>query len=386
MVEKNIRETIRKGISACFCGLRVTEQLVGFSKISTRTGEKIADTELEETPIQFATKGLYVLVPDAVKRSVEDAGFNFMGSIHAFEHAMISVIPTFCLAARDDVGGISYPFHPQLQSSAVFMYDAYPGGIGINERVFGMIDKLMERTLELVRDCECESGCPACIFSPKCGSGNYPLDKGGAVHIMQMLLKGGFETKSAEIAEAPRTDTLVYDIETRYSADDVGGWKNADRMGISVAVTYSFEKDEYETYIEGQEEAFIQRLEGAKMIIGFNNIGFDNKVITGYRKPDFSKTVVFDMLADVLNSTGRRFSLDNLAGASIGAQKSADGLQALEWYKEGRIDLIAEYCKKDVEVTKNLLLHGMEGGFINAVLKEGAVIRIHVNWKVLRSL
>ncbi|WP_415238772.1 DEAD/DEAH box helicase [Seleniivibrio woodruffii] len=385
MVEKNIRETVRKGISACFCGLRVTEQLTGFSRISTRTGEKISDVELEEVPIQFATKGLYVLVPDAVKRSVEDAGYSFMGSIHAFEHAMISVIPTFCLAARDDIGGISYPFHPQLQSSAVFMYDAYPGGIGINERVFSIIDKLMERTLELVRDCDCESGCPACIYSPKCGSGNYPLDKAGAVHIMEMLLKGGFDVQKTEIAETPRTDMLVYDIETKLSADEVGGWKNADRMGISVAVVYSFEKDEYETYAEGQEEAFIQRLEGAKIIIGFNNIGFDNKVITGYRKPDFSKTIVFDMLADVLNSTGRRFSLDNLAGATIGAQKTADGLQALEWYRQGRIDLIAEYCQKDVEVTKNLLIHGMTGGFINAVLKEGAVIRIPVSWNSLRG-
>lgn len=385
MVEKTIRERKTHGISACFCGLKVTEQLAGFSKISTKTGEKMADVELDESPISFVTKGMYVVVPDAVKKIVEDAGYNFMGSIHAFEHAMISVIPTFCLAARDDVGGISYPFHPQLQSSAVFMYDAYPGGIGINERVYGMIDKLMERTLELVRECDCESGCPACIYSPKCGSGNYPLDKYGAVLIMETLLNGDFEASAVSVQEKQVTDTLVYDIETKYSAEDVGGWKNADKMGISVAVIYSFEKDAYEVYTEDKAEEFISRLESAKIIVGFNNINFDNKVISGYRKADFSRTMVFDLLADVYHSTGRRFSLDNMAGATIGAQKSADGLQALEWYKEGKIDLIAEYCKKDVEVTKNLLIHGMTGGFVNAVLKEGAVIRIPVCWDSLRG-
>ncbi|MGE4317767.1 MAG: DEAD/DEAH box helicase [Deferribacterales bacterium] len=386
MVEKNIKEREVRGISASFCSLKVTEQLVGFSKISSRTGEKISDNELEEQPITFITKGLYVLIPEAVKRAVEDAGYNFMGSIHAFEHAMITMIPLYCLAARDDVGGISYPYHPQLQSSAVFMYDAYPGGIGINERVYGMIDTLTEKTLELVKGCDCESGCPACIYSPKCGSGNYPLDKEGAVMILEMLLKGGFETVKAEVTEKPRTDMLVYDIETKHSAEDVGGWKFSNKMGISVAVIYSFEKDEYEVYTEDMAEAFISRLESAKIIAGFNNIGFDNKVISGYRQADFSKTIVFDILADVLNTTGRRFSLDNIAGATIGAQKSADGLQALQWYKEGRIDLIAEYCKKDVEVTKDLLVHGMKDGYVNAVLKEGAFIRIPVSWNSLKGM
>jgi DEAD/DEAH box helicase domain-containing protein len=384
MVEASILQKDESGMSACFCGLRVTEQLVGFSQISTRTGEKIADVELTEQPIQFSTKGMYVLVPESIKAKITDSELDFMGAIHAFEHAMISVVPTFYLASRDDIGGISYPYHPQLGSSAVFMYDAYPGGIGINERVYEQLTDVVERTLDLVENCECESGCPACIYSPKCGSGNYPLDKAGAIMLMRGLLSGEhLPDETVEVQERERTDTLVYDIETKHSADEVGGWNNADRMGISAAVVYSFEKDEYEVYTEERAEEFINRLEGAKCVIGFNNIGFDNKVITGYRLPDFGKTLVFDMLSDVRVKTGRRFSLDNLAGATIQAAKSADGLQALQWYKEGKIDQIVEYCKKDVEVTKNLFLHGAERGFINAVLKEGAVIRIPVEWGAL---
>jgi len=384
MVEKDICAKKESGMSVSFCGLKVTELLTGYTRISGKTGEKIADVPLEETPIQFSTKGSYVLIPDSIKRELTDADLDFMGSIHAFEHAMISVVPTFYLASRDDIGGISYPYHPQLGSSAVFMYDAYPGGIGINERVYERYAEVVERTLDLVKNCDCESGCPACIYSPKCGSGNYPLSKAGAVKLMELLLSGEhLPAKQVKIEEQPRTDVLVYDIETKNSAADVGGWNNSHKMGISAAVIYSFEKDEYEVYTEDKAEAFINRLEGAKCIIGFNNVGFDNKVITGYRIPDFGKTMVFDMLADVFATTGRRFSLDNLAGATIGAAKTADGLQALEWYKNGEMEKIIEYCKMDVEVTKNLFLSGAERGFVNALLKEGAVIRIPVSWSSL---
>lgn len=385
MVEKSIASREHSGMSSCFCGLKVTEQLTGYSRISSRTGEKISDVDLEEQPIQFSTKGMYVLIPDSIKELIKDAELDFMGSIHAFEHTMISIVPTFYLASRDDIGGISYPFHPQLGSSAVFMYDGHPGGIGINERVYQQFDEVVKRTLELVKNCDCESGCPACIYSPKCGSGNYPLDKAGAVMLMEALLSGDhLPSSKPEIKEVERTDTLVYDIETKHSADDVGGWGNAHKMGISAAVVYSFAKDDYEVYTEDKADEFITRLETAKCIMGFNNIGFDNKVITGYRVPDFSKTIVFDMLADVRANTGRRFSLDNMAGATIGAAKTADGLQALEWYKNGEIDKIIEYCKMDVEVTKNLFLHGAEKGFVNSMLKEGAVIRIPVEWGALK--
>jgi len=388
MIEKTINKKSESGMSSCFCGLKVTELLTGYSRISTRTREKICDVELEESPIQFSTKGMYVLIPDSIKRALEDLGLNFMGSIHAFEHAMISVVPTFYLASREDIGGISYPYHPQLGSSAVFMYDAYPGGIGINERIYEKFTELVERTLSLVSSCECENGCPACIYSPKCGSGNYPLDKNGAVQLMQMLLSGRYpaeDNTTAVTEEKPRTDTLVYDIETKHSAADVGGWNNSHKMGISAAVIYSFEKDDYEVYTEKDSEDFIKRLEDAKCIIGFNNIGFDNKVITGYRVPDFSRTLVFDMLADIRANTGRRFSLDNLTSVTLGAGKTADGLQALQWYKNGEIEKIVEYCKMDVEVTKNLFLHGAERGFVNASLKEGAVVRIPVNWESLKA-
>jgi DEAD/DEAH box helicase domain-containing protein len=97
--------------------------------------------------------------------------------------------------------------------------------------------------------------------------------------------------------------------------------------------------------------------------------------------PAFRGTFVFDMLADVRSLTGQRFSLEKLATATLNTGKSADGLMALQWYKEGRFDLIEEYCTKDVEVTKDLFMFGVNNGFIHAPVKDGSLIRIPVKWK-----
>jgi DEAD/DEAH box helicase domain-containing protein len=94
----------------------------------------------------------------------------------------------FALCDRHDVGGIAYPAHPQTGQAAVFIYDGHPGGVGLSERGYEIIEDLLEKTLALVRDCPCELGCPSCIHSPKCGSGNKPLDKQGALLVARAML------------------------------------------------------------------------------------------------------------------------------------------------------------------------------------------------------
>lgn len=378
-------------LRACFSDLRVTERLTGYSKISARSGEKLQDIELEEDPVMFETKGMYFLMPPVLRAEIEEKGMNYMGAIHAFEHAVIAMLPTVVLSSRDDVGGISYPYHPQLESSAVFVYDGYPGGVGIVKRAFGRVRELLETTLNQVTLCSCEEGCPACIYSPKCGSGNYPLDKKGAAYLLKRLLEADIADEEVKNEEKAMTATensnevLVYDIETKYSADDVGGWNNADRMGVSVAVVYSMQTGEFTAYREERVDEMIERLSSAKMIIGFNNIGFDNKVLSGYGLKAFRGTFVFDMLADIRSITGKRFSLDKLTQSTLNSGKSADGLMALQWYKEGRFDLIEEYCIKDVEVTKDLFMFGVEKGFVHAPMKDGSLIRVPVKWREILS-
>ena len=111
-----------------------------------------------------------------------------MGGIHAMEHAAISMFPLFALCDRDDIGGISTPEHEQVCRAAVFIYDGHPGGVGLSHRAFEVIEELLEKTRLLVEKCPCEAGCPSCIHSPKCGSGNKPLDKKACLATLEFLL------------------------------------------------------------------------------------------------------------------------------------------------------------------------------------------------------
>jgi DEAD/DEAH box helicase domain-containing protein len=110
-----------------------------------------------------------------------------MGSMHAIEHAMKSLFPLLALSNRTDVGGICYTLHPQLRKSAIFVYDYHPGGIGLAEKGFAELDKLLDLTLDLVQHCACDVGCPSCIHFPTCGAGNVPLDKAGSIHLLHLL-------------------------------------------------------------------------------------------------------------------------------------------------------------------------------------------------------
>ena len=122
-----------------------------------------------------------------------------MGGIHALEHVLISMFPLFALADRYDIGGISHPAHPQVGRAAIFIYDGYPGGVGLSARAYEILEDLLRRALSLTAACPCEDGCPSCIHSPKCGSGNKPLDKEATLKIAALLL--GMEEPELPAAE-----------------------------------------------------------------------------------------------------------------------------------------------------------------------------------------
>jgi DEAD/DEAH box helicase domain-containing protein len=160
----------------------------------------------------------------------------------------------------------------------------------------------------------------------------------------------------------------------------VGGWNRADLMGISCVVLYDSKQDSYFEFLEDQVPLLIHHLKKFDLIIGFNIKRFDFRVLSGYSDFHFKKLPTLDILEAVHDRLGYRLSLDHLARVTLGKEKTADGLQALRWWKQGRIREIIDYCKVDVEITKDLFLYGKEKGYLLFNNKAKKTVRIPVNW------
>src|SRR5918996_466503 len=172
-----------------FGDVRVTTQVVGFQRKLHVTGE-ILDTEPLELPAQtLVTRSVWWAVPDSVIARAEVTTAQLPGSAHAAEHAEIGLLPLVATCDRWDVGGVSTAYHADTGSCAIFIYDGYPGGAGISERGFQSAERLLGATLEVLRTCPCQTGCPSCVQSPKCGNGNEPLDKAGAARMIREMLR-----------------------------------------------------------------------------------------------------------------------------------------------------------------------------------------------------
>jgi DEAD/DEAH box helicase domain-containing protein len=179
---------------------------------------------------------------------------------------------------------------------------------------------------------------------------------------------------------APTGRTLIVDVETQRSAEDVGGWSHIDRMGLALAVVYDVERDAYRTYFETDAPRLLLDLVMADRVVGFNIDRFDLRVLSAYTEWDLGRIRTLDMLAEIHRRLGFRLSLAHLAEVNLGESKSGDGLQSLAWWREGRIDLIEQYCKKDVELTRRLYELGREQGYLLYRDQSHRVVRVPVDW------
>jgi len=215
----------RPDVPVRFADVTVTEQITGFVRKDAKTGESLGESTLDLPETTLRTKALYFPVPtdlesemraigaqggdggdaeatgdsnDADADAATDGGssapdgeYAFNGGIHAAEHGIISLFPFHLLCDRADIGGISTPYHPHTDAPAVFVYDGYPGGVGLTRRGHQRIEELMARTARLIDGCDCEGGCPSCVQSPHCGNANDPLAKAPAVHLLESLTPDG---------------------------------------------------------------------------------------------------------------------------------------------------------------------------------------------------
>lgn len=175
-------------------------------------------------------------------------------------------------------------------------------------------------------------------------------------------------------------DIVFFDLETQKGADEVGGWENKHLMRMSIGVTYSTRLGEFQVFEEDDIQELISVLRGADLVVGYNVIGFDYSVLSGYSDFNFGTLSTFDMLADISRILGFRLKLENIARATLNAGKMADGLAALRWFKEGDFAKIAFYCKEDVRITKEVYEFGVKNRFIYYSDRDHQRKRLDVQW------
>ncbi|WP_101395065.1 DEAD/DEAH box helicase [Phycicoccus duodecadis] len=181
------RTTRRARVDVTFGTVRVTTQVTGFMR-RLPSGEVIGTHPLDLPEHALTTKAVWWTVPEEVLEAAGVGAPDVPGALHAAEHAAIGMLPLVATSDRWDVGGVSTALHPDTGLPTVMVYDGYPGGAGFAERAFEAFEAWVGATRDAVLGCPCRSGCPACVQSPKCGNGNEPLDKAGAVTVLELAL------------------------------------------------------------------------------------------------------------------------------------------------------------------------------------------------------
>ncbi|MBB6471301.1 DEAD/DEAH box helicase domain-containing protein [Sphaerisporangium rubeum] len=171
-----------------FGTVEVTRQVVSFLKRRQQTGEVLGEEPLDLPPRTLTTRAVWWILPDEAIAPLLLKGHDLAGSAHAAEHASIGLLPLFATCDRWDIGGVSTERHPDTSLMTVFVYDGHEGGAGFAERAYAKAESWLTATHQAIQACECQTGCPSCIQSPKCGNGNDPLDKQGANHLLKILL------------------------------------------------------------------------------------------------------------------------------------------------------------------------------------------------------
>ena len=174
-------------VSVFFGDVRVTSQVVGYQR-RTPDGTVLETVPLDMPAQTLETRSVWYTIDEGL---LADAGIDparLPGALHAAEHAAIGLLPLFAICDRWDIGGLSTALHPDTGLPTVFVHDGHPGGAGLAERGHAVLEHWLRATREAIRDCGCRTGCPSCVQSPKCGNGNNPLDKAGAVRVLDLVI------------------------------------------------------------------------------------------------------------------------------------------------------------------------------------------------------
>lgn len=174
---------------------------------------------------------------------------------------------------------------------------------------------------------------------------------------------------------------VYFDLESQKLFEDVGG-RDASRLLLACGVTWSTQRNDFAVYWEKDAAALVAELKTADLVVGFNIVNFDYEVLKPYvPTTNFRSFRSRDMLQDIFRALNFRISLDSIARATLGATKTADGVQSVQWYRNGELDKVAEYCKADVDITRRVYEFGRDNGFVHYYSKLGSKLKVAVNWK-----
>jgi DEAD/DEAH box helicase domain-containing protein len=184
-IERVREQRSTSGVELHFGEVSVTEQVIAYQRVSIAEQEPFDIVALELPEQQFATQALWYVLPERLSGALPTEVL--LGSLHATEHGQIAVLPLIAMCDRWDIGGLSTNVHFQTGRSTIFIYDGHPGGVGITLRGYEQFERLLGDAERLIAECPCESGCPSCVQSPKCGNLNEPLHKEGALELMRQM-------------------------------------------------------------------------------------------------------------------------------------------------------------------------------------------------------
>jgi DEAD/DEAH box helicase domain-containing protein len=187
ILEEVDERELANGATLSWGRVRTTDSVTYYKKVRVADDREVGVYPLDLPDVILDTQAFWVTLPP-LPRGARPSFESFGGALHAGEHGMIGLLPLFAMCDRADIGGLSTPIHRQTTLPTVFVYDGYPGGVGISRRGYDAFEALARDTLGVIVRCPCERGCPACIQSPKCGNWNEPLSKDGAVALLRFLL------------------------------------------------------------------------------------------------------------------------------------------------------------------------------------------------------
>ena len=180
-------ETIRQvgNVVAHWGMVSVHEQVVGYQRKHVTTQQVLDVVDQQLPPFSYATEAIWFAPVPSSLEGMDDE--ELLGSLHAAEHSMIAMLPLIATCDRADIGGLSTNWHEAFDGPAIFIYDGHPGGVGITRAGFDLAERWVDVTISMLRGCPCESGCPSCVQSPKCGNLNEPLHKAGAIRVLEAV-------------------------------------------------------------------------------------------------------------------------------------------------------------------------------------------------------